>query len=479
VLTWINVDGLGRLKYAEETLTNSSQQAIGHSCSYDYDMRSQLAASSISNIAGGDWSAEYNYRKNSDIIAKTIAGQQTSFTYNGNLMKAAIGGEHFTLNYDLNGNMKNLPVSDANELVYNWDNKLRSAQKGSGTISLRYDPLGNRIWKNSSSAGSRRYIVDVVGDLPVILMELDGSGSIKKTYIYANSQIIAQYDGSHTANRYFYLHDRLGSVREIINSSGAVVNYYTYQPFGEALESSESVANPFKFTGQYFDSEIGLYYLRNRQYHPKIYRFTSRDLVAGDFQNPLSLHKYLYCGNEPANRIDPWGQSYVDVGFTYTHLGMGVGGLWGLLASGSPWGFAGGALLGSAGVTWGWMTDTETGKAYFYAGPSLSTVIKPTLAASLSYSSNDVSSKCWNFAYSASVNHIYHQQGYSFESAGTKKFYETGTITDSLGAGVSLFFVFPAIDFSGDLDLLTTAFWWNELNEGTIDLMQNLSKSQK
>jgi RHS repeat-associated protein len=127
------------------------------------------------------------------------------------------------------------------------------------------------------------------GDLPVIFMELNTSGNIMKTYIgvyppsvwRANSQIIAQHDGNHSASKYFYLHDRLGSVRQVINSSGNVVNYYTYEPFGEALESSESVANPFKFTGQYFDSEIGLYYLRNRQYHPKIYRFTSRDLVSG------------------------------------------------------------------------------------------------------------------------------------------------------------------------------------------------------
>jgi hypothetical protein len=103
----------------------------------------------------------------------------TSFTYNGNLMTGTSGGENLTLGWDNNGNLTS-NESQATSYEYNWDNKLRSAQKGSGTISLRYDPLGNRIWKNSSSAGSQRYIVDVVGDLPVILMELDGSGSIKK-----------------------------------------------------------------------------------------------------------------------------------------------------------------------------------------------------------------------------------------------------------------------------------------------------------
>jgi len=105
------------------------------------------------------------------------------------------------------------------------------------------------------------------------------------------------------------LHDRLGSVRQVIDTTGNVKNCYTYQPFGElfATETTENVPNPFKFTGQYYDSEIAEYYLRARQYDPHIYRFTSRDPLPGKFEEPLTLHKYLYCGNDPLNRIDPLG----------------------------------------------------------------------------------------------------------------------------------------------------------------------------
>lgn len=56
---------------------------------------------------------------------------------------------------------------------YNWDGKLRSAQSGVKDIDLKYDLLGNRIWKDSSVNGRRKYIVDIVGELPVILMELE------------------------------------------------------------------------------------------------------------------------------------------------------------------------------------------------------------------------------------------------------------------------------------------------------------------
>jgi RHS repeat-associated protein len=91
-----------------------------------------------------------------------------------------------------------------------------------------------------------------------------------------------QHNGNHTAEKYFYLHDRLGSVRQIIDPNGKVVNRYMYQPFGviHIFEKDEVIDNSFKFTGQYYDSEIDQYYLRARQYYPRIQRFTARDPVA-------------------------------------------------------------------------------------------------------------------------------------------------------------------------------------------------------
>jgi RHS repeat-associated protein len=147
----------------------------------------------------------------------------------------------------------------------------------------------------------------LVGDLPVILVELNAADdSIVKSYVYANGQILMQQSGL-PSNRYFYLHDRLGNIRQIVSYSGSVAKYYTYNPFGETLESGGTLDNPFLFTGQYYDSEIAEYYLRARQYDPHIGRFTARDPVFGKFEEPLTLHRYLYCQNNPANRVDPIG----------------------------------------------------------------------------------------------------------------------------------------------------------------------------
>ncbi len=268
-----------------------------------------MTDANISNINSGNWVAKYFFNDNGDMAYRTIQSNSQSFSYNGHLMTNADGN---TLDYDENGQ---LTTGVDTTLEYNRDSKLRSGQKDGNSISLKYDPAGNRIYKEvnyGTAKGKRKYIVDVVGDLPVILLELDPNDdmNIEKTYIYGNSQILAQHSGDHTASRRFYLHDRLGSARLIIGESAEVLREQVYGPFGGLLHKGG--AGPlsvyrFMFAGQYYDNEIGQYYLRARQYDPYIYRFTSRDPVFGKFEEPLTLHKYLYCGNDPINRIDPFG----------------------------------------------------------------------------------------------------------------------------------------------------------------------------
>jgi RHS repeat-associated protein len=316
-----NVDGLGRLRQAEEVITTATPGYIDHAYGYNYDMRSQLLHSYIST---GSQSAldDYEYDKAGNVQGHTYHTFQnsqqasTGFNYynnnNSDLMHTASGGYSFSLTWNSNGNLtKKDEVTDTN-LFYNWDNKLRFAQKDTSTISVKYDPQGNRVWKQSTVNGqtsTRKYIVDVSGELPTILLELDPANNMApmKTYIYANAEILAQHDGSPAASRYFYMHDRLGSVREVISTSAQVMKHYTYGPFGQTIEESGTLANPFMFTGQYYDYEIGQYYLRARQYDPILMRMTSYDPVQGKFEEPLSLHKYLYCQNEPICRKDPLG----------------------------------------------------------------------------------------------------------------------------------------------------------------------------
>ena len=273
--------------------------------------------------------------------------------------------------------MKTSDIEALKTFTYNWDNKLRSVDSGGNTlVAVKYDPDGNRIFKASSEAGTRKYIVDIVGDLPVILTEIDpgdpanpADDTIAKTYIYANGQILAQHNGSVAQdNKYFYIHDRLGSVRQVIDTSGDVVKYYTYKPFGETLEEQGTLSNPFMFTGQYLDSEIDEYYLRARQYDPHISRFTSRDPVLGRFKEPMTLHVYLYCLNDPVNRTDLSGEVAI-IGLFQTSAFRSA-------MRSAMWGAIGGALRnadrGLEGAAWGAAKGFAGGFAGGFIGHGIS-----------------------------------------------------------------------------------------------------------
>jgi RHS repeat-associated protein len=67
-----------------------------------------------------------------------------------------------------------------------------------------------------------------------------------------------------------------------------VKNSYCYYSFGQDLSTAdclENVYNPFKFTGQWYDKEIGQYYFLARQYDPRIMRFTAEPRVLANSEN--------------------------------------------------------------------------------------------------------------------------------------------------------------------------------------------------
>ncbi|MFD8295733.1 RHS repeat-associated core domain-containing protein [Streptomyces bauhiniae] len=107
---------------------------------------------------------------------------------------------------------------------------------------------------------------------------------------------------------YYYLTDALGSVIGLADIDGNKVDSYTYSPRGVRIlaQSSEPVAQPYRFAGNYQDP-TGLYHLKARYYDANLGRFTQPD-PSGQEQNP-----YLYAEGDPVNRIDPSGLSAVDI----------------------------------------------------------------------------------------------------------------------------------------------------------------------
>jgi RHS repeat-associated protein len=96
-------------------------------------------------------------------------------------------------------------------------------------------------------------------------------------------------------------------------------------------------------SGEQYDADLGLYYLRARYYNPATGRFMSRDPEEGKPWDPATLHKYLYASSDPVNRVDPRGRAdeededalYLKIGRetpNWIRLGVGVAGCFADLA---------------------------------------------------------------------------------------------------------------------------------------------------
>ena len=143
-------------------------------------------------------------------------------------------------------------------------------------------------------------------------LEKDAHGDwqiVRKNYYYGD-MLVMSTDGS-DGDRWYYFHDKLGSVRAVVDGSGAVLNNYSYTPWGAEIESqtTETVRNNVRYAGYQYDNDLKQYYLWARMYSPYLARFNGYDPVRGDYKSPLTLNPYLYCLNDPVNFYDPTGRS--------------------------------------------------------------------------------------------------------------------------------------------------------------------------
>jgi RHS repeat-associated protein len=119
-------------------------------------------------------------------------------------------------------------------------------------------------------------------------------------YLYG-LDIIAQQ-----SERLYYFSDGLGSVRQLLDSTGEVEANYAYDPFGVPVVAGDA-SNPYRFTGEAWDEEVELLYLRARYYQPETGRFITKDPWAGDLWQPSTLNRCVYVTSNPANLVDPSG----------------------------------------------------------------------------------------------------------------------------------------------------------------------------
>jgi RHS repeat-associated protein len=122
-------------------------------------------------------------------------------------------------------------------------------------------------------------------------------------------------------------------VRQLADSRGFVVQRYAYGPFGEPLSAEGSRTSALRYTGEHWDGDAGLLYLRARWYDPATSRFLSKDPFPGLAAFPQTQHAYVYCANNPVNLTDPSGK-LIGLIIGGALVGAGIGAIIGGVTSG-------------------------------------------------------------------------------------------------------------------------------------------------
>ncbi|MGJ8678289.1 MAG: RHS repeat-associated core domain-containing protein, partial [Akkermansiaceae bacterium] len=230
--------------------------------------------------------------------------------------------------YDDNGNTTSSPSTDYASIihdgipatgtisdVYDFRNKLiRRSFVGGKTILLSYDADGNRVSKQvldtASATFSERehhYLVDTNNHTGYaqVAEERDGSGFLTRVNHYGHDLVATDFITE--GYQRYYQYDGLGSVRALSDGNGDVTDEYTYDAFGILIDTTGSTPNDYLYTGEQWDADLGMYFLRARYNNVQTGRFHSMDTYEGRRGEPMTLHKYLYAHANPVSNIDPSG----------------------------------------------------------------------------------------------------------------------------------------------------------------------------
>jgi RHS repeat-associated protein len=311
-------------------------ESLGYNRAYTfgYDDLNRLATCNYTGGTTGAYNVWMAYDKMGNITTLNRANINTlSLTYTGNQMTKVTDALSVTQPY---GSEAFQDLAKGTTTQYSYDkNGSMSYDGNSGISTIRYNVLnlpdtiqftaGHQNYYTYDASGKKLEVQNITSrnilNLPQdTITRLVSSTKLTTDYcgdaIYQNDtlkEVLTPEGYWQNGLYYYYLKDHQGSTREVLRQDNTVMEYSDYYPDGMRFESStsNSGALPYRYNGKELEAMNGLneYDYGARRRETGIPVWTTVDPLA---EKHPEISPYVYCGDNPMNRIDPDGRGVND-----------------------------------------------------------------------------------------------------------------------------------------------------------------------
>ena len=304
---------------SDTELAQTRTDTSGKVTTYGYDAKNELTSAVEKNGSTVTAAWTYCYDAAGNPTAESTAtttgaacttSPTTSYTYNAANELTATNGSTTGWSYDADGNETagNSTIPRTSE-QYTPNNALSSITTGGTATAMSYAGSGNQ---ERVSSGTTSFQTGPEG-----IANQTTSGTTTSFTRDPKGTLVSERAGG---NHYYYLYNAQGTVIGLVNSSGTLVDSYSYDPYGNVRTHTGTVANPFGYIAGYADA-TGLTKFGARYYDPSIGRFTQQDPTSQE----ANAYSYVKCN--PVNATDVNGTSSLlgCIGSLAVTVGTGLG----------------------------------------------------------------------------------------------------------------------------------------------------------
>jgi RHS repeat-associated protein len=258
---------------------------------YAYDMANRLVSALVNTSSAPtppspQFAYGYDRASNLTSIMANAPTQSPTYTTTNELTSAS---------YDANGSPSALGSAS-----YTWDgaNRVITFRSGFNRSQFTYDGLNRLVRIIDQQNG--RVVADHAyfwcGNERCLEHDNTQSGSPVSKQYFAQGVIAA-------GKPYYYVADRLGSVRQLVSVGGEVEAQYDYDPYGNQAKISGSANSDFGYAGYFHHAASGLNFALYRAYDSAHARWLNRDPI----EEAGGVNLYAYAQGDAPSETDVTG----------------------------------------------------------------------------------------------------------------------------------------------------------------------------